>query len=403
MDRVSKTSISDLAYFGGPPLFQKVRSISNLVRPNIERFLYYAKQSYDSGWLTNNGPMVRLLEGRLAQIHGTEYCIAMCNGLWALILCARCLALENKNEVIMASMTYRRMGDIAAWLQLVPHYCDIDGTSFGLSTDAAERAINENTALILAAHPIVNLLNISDFEALSSRYGIPLLIDSVEAAYATHQGKMVGQFGEAECFSMHASKFLNGFEAGYVTTNNGSLAQRLQLMRAFGFSGPDRVIELGFNAKLNEFHAAMALAAIDDIPDQIERNRCRYLRYKEFLSEIEGLELITFDESELRTYKNILVMITPDWPLARSDLIELLHAENMLSRPYYFPPLHDKTASYPSITGAMPETNKLKHKLMMLPSGEFVSIEDIDRIREFLTFLSLNGAEIASRLSREKS
>lgn len=397
------TNTKELAIFGGKPLFQNIRSTSNLVQPDADRFFYYARQSYDAGWLTNNGPMVRLLEQRLAELHGTEFCIATCNGLWALVLCVYSLALKGKKEVIMPSFTYRRLADIAAWLKMVPYFCDVNEISLGIDVESAERAINDNTALILAAHPIVNLCNIDGFVNLSQKYGIPLMFDAVEAAYASHGNKMVGSFGQAECFSMHASKFLNGFEAGYITTNNESLAKKLQKMRAFGFYGPDQVEEFGLNAKLNEFHAAMALAAMDDLSDQVERNLERFKVYREQLDGVKGIELVEYDETEKRTFKNILIRLTNDWPLSRSQTLEILHAENLLARPYYSPPLHDKKTDYPTLTGEMTNTDVLKHQFLLLPSGEFLDTHDIRKITDFLRVLSRKGEEIVSKLVGESS
>lgn len=397
---MSKT-LPELAIFGAQPVFQNIRSTSNLVQPDRDRFFFYAKQSYDAGWLTNNGPMVRLLEERLARLHGAEFCISTCNGLWALVLCIKCLALEGKHEILMPSLTYRRMADIAAWLQMTPYYCDVEPFSLGICPRAVKRQINEGTGLILAAHPIVNLCDIDALEAISHESDIPLLFDSVEAAYASHKGRMVGSFGKAECFSMHASKFLNGFEAGYITTNDTDLAARLRLMRGFGFSGPNSIIEFGLNAKLNEFHAAMALASLDDLECQVERNREKHGLYRDLLADVPGIDLQEYELSEKRTFKNILVRLTEAWPISRDNTLRILHAENMLARPYYFPPLHDKPAEYPTRTGKMTNSDRLKHEYLLLPSGDFLSHKDIKKVVKHLEYISNISEEVVQSLEAE--
>lgn len=394
----SKAQIEDLAVFGGTPLFSRIRSTSNLVQPDVERFFCYAKQSFDSRWLTNNGPMVRELERRLGELHQTEFCISVCNGLWGIVLCAYCLALEGKNEVIMPSLTYRRMADIAAWLGLTPHFCEVSPETLGMTAATAEACINENTALIIGAQPIVNLCDIDGLVGLAADRKLPLLFDSVEAAYASHHGRMVGSFGNAECFSMHASKFLNGFEAGYVTTHDAELAGRLRTMRTFGFAGHERIVEFGLNAKLNEIHAAMALASLDDLSDQVERNRARYQVYRELLKEVPSLVLSEYDESETRTYKNILIKLTGDWLIPRSDTLNILHAENLLARPYYFPPLHVKATHYPTLMADLSKTEELMQEYLLLPCGEFVEIPDIEAIVSLLRFLQDRGEEIRTSL-----
>src|SRR3990172_508908 len=109
-----KKSLTDLALFGGAPAFAEVRSTSNLVQPDIETFFAYARRSFDSRRLTNNGPLVQLLEVRLAELHQARFCVSFCNGLWGLVLAMACLAKEGCSEIIMPSLTYRRMADIAA-------------------------------------------------------------------------------------------------------------------------------------------------------------------------------------------------------------------------------------------------------------------------------------------------
>ena len=393
-----KNKLDELALLGGPPVFATVRSTSNLVRPDIEVFLGYIKRSFDRRWLTNNGPAVLELEKRLEDLHQVRHCIAVCNGFWGLVLAITQLALPGRKEVILPTMTYRRMADIVAWANLVPHYCDIDASTLGASVESVSACINDETALILVAHPIVNLCDIEGLTRLAEKRGIPILFDSVEAAYASYDGKMVGSFGDAECFSMHASKLLNGFEGGYITTNNTALADKLRKIRAFGFSGQDNIEMLGINAKLNDIHASMALASLDDLENQIHRNRERYQLYSDLLEAVPGISLVKYSNSEKRGFKNILAKLGPDWPLSRQSTLDILHAENMLARTYYNPPLHAKETSYPSIRRNYPVADSLTEQFLLLPTGEFVSPEDIKLITGLLHFIYIHGPEMSDRM-----
>ena len=175
------------------------------------------------------------------------------------------------------------MADIAAWLNLTPHFCDVDKDTLGISLETASKSINENTALILAPHPIVNMCDISGIEKLAKEHHLPLLFDSVEASYADYNGKCIGAFGDAECFSVHASKFLNGFEGGYITTNNYELAQRLKIARNNGIDKNEKILSFGMNGQLNEMHAAMTLACLDNLDKQLSHNKEIFFTYKELL------------------------------------------------------------------------------------------------------------------------
>ena len=398
-----KHSINDLALFGGRPAFDSVRPISNLLRPDIERFLNYTESIYHSNQSYCDGGLVQQMEGRFAQLHGTKHCISFCSGFMALMVAMHVCALPGKTEVVMPSLTYRRMADIAAWTGLIPHFCDVDKVSLGMTSESAAKAVNENTALILGVHPITNLCDIDGLEALSQEYNIPLVFDAVEAAYAEHNGKMVGSYGKAEGFSFHASKLLNGFEGGYLTTNDGFLAEELRCVRNFGFAGNNsNMVRIGLNANLSELHAAMAMACLDILPEHIEQNRARHNAWQKILAELPSLTLLLYSDTERRGYKNVLVRCEDSWPLSRDNTLRILHAENMLARPLYNPPLHQSSREFSTACSSdMSVTEEVTMKYILLPSGEFVSVEDISIMGSVLSFLHQNAVEINSRIERQ--
>ncbi|MBV8389752.1 MAG: DegT/DnrJ/EryC1/StrS family aminotransferase, partial [Mucilaginibacter sp.] len=287
-----------------------------------------------------------------------------------------------------------RLADIVAWAGLTPNFCEVHREKLCITAETAEICINEKTALILGVHPIVNCCDSEGLEALSARTGIPLMFDAVESVYETFNGRKVGSFGLAECFSMQSSKLFNAFEGGYVTTNDEGLANRLRAMRQYGINNDGELIEHGMNAKQNEMHAAMALAALDDVDLQVEQNRRRYHLYQKLLATIPGMRLVFFDEREKNGYKNIVVELLDDWPLSRELTLRLLHRENMLCRPYYSPALHQKKTGYPMVWGDLRQSEELARRFLMLPCGFFVSDDDVHRIVEFLHSILRFQAEL---------
>jgi dTDP-4-amino-4,6-dideoxygalactose transaminase len=340
---------------------------------------------FDERHYTNNGPVNRLLEERLAAFHSAKYCISFCSGFWALVLAAKCLALAGRSEVLMPALTYRRMADAIAWTGLTPSFCDIDPLTLAATPETVEPRINERTALILGAHPIVNVCDGPGLAALSQKHAIPLLIDSVESTYELYpDGTRVGTVGSAELFSLHASKLVNGFEGGYVTTSDPILADRLAVVRAFGFRFQDRVDDFGSNAKLNEIHAAMAVASLESVEGTVEHNRRIYSEYQEALSGIPGLRLVTFNESERPGYRCIVVELEDAWPLSRAATLEVLNAERALARAYYAPALHQRKTGYDMVVPPLPVTDRVAERYMLLPSGGQLDAEDVMKVAELL-------------------
>lgn len=397
-----KSTIDDLAHFGGEALFSVPLSTSGLVQPEFDRFMSYARRAYDAGQFTNNGPNVRDLEERLADFHGTSFCVSFCSGFWAIVLTIRALAIAGRREVVMPSLTYRRMADIAAWVPLKPRFCEVDADTLALNRATLASCITDETALIMAVQPIVNCLDMVDVCGFADEAGIPLIFDSVESVYEEVPDGKIGQFGDAECFSLHASKLINGFEGGYITTNNALLAKRLRSQRSFGFEGQDSISEEGgINAKLCEVHAAMALANLDRLEQTVGENRQIYRLYQANLSSIPGLRLVEFDETQRTSFKNIIVEVQTDWPTTRDDLVRILNAEGILARAYYSPPLHQRTMRYPHIAADLPQSDLLATCFISFPCGAHVSEIDVKRVLELLSFLTNKGGEIQTRLKNE--
>jgi dTDP-4-amino-4,6-dideoxygalactose transaminase len=397
-----KDNVAELAVLGGESLFTAPKSTSNLVRPDLQGFLGYSRIFFEQRQYTNDGPLVRLLEQRLANFHQTEFCVSFCNGFWGIVLAMTVLARKGRTEVIMPSFTYRRMADITAWARLKPHFCEVEENTLALSAATVAKCINDDTALILGVHPIVNCCDVEELVNLARERELPLLFDSVESVYEAIPGGKIGSFGDAECFSLHASKLINGFEGGYITTNNAVLARQLSLIRGFGFEGQDQVkLPHGLNAKLNEIHAAMALAGLDDIERQVERNRQTYYLYKRLLAEMPGIRLLEFNEDHQTSYKNIVVEFLDEWPLTREATLRILNAEKILARAYYAPPLHRKKMAYPYIPTNLPLTDRLSERFVLMPCGSFINDDDIRKIVELLSFIYTNADLIHDRVPKK--
>lgn len=395
---IKDNCIANLAIFGGDKLFSEPKSTSNLLQPDIEKFLAYSKAFIEQHHSIDDGPNVRLLEKRLAEFHHARFCLTFTSGFWAIALALRALSLAGKTEIIMPSLTYRRMPDIAAWLGLKPRFCEVEPQSLAMSAATVEPCINENTAVILGVHPIVNCCDVGELTRLARDKNIPILFDSVESVYEWTQYGKVGTFGDAECFSLHACKLLNGFGGGYLTTNDGDLASKLAAMRNNGIVNGYGVEAInGMNANINEMHAAMTLASLDDVEEQIERNRERYYAYRDYLESVPGIRLVKFDENYKAGYKNIVAELIDEWPLGRAQTIEILNAENVLARPYYYPQLHQKEMDFPYVPAVLPVTDELAEKYINLPCGHLVTKEDIVQIIRLLEFISFKADEISER------
>ena len=395
-----KMNINELALFGGQPIFNELLHVG---RPNIgnrEQLLARINNLLDRRWLSNNGPFVQELEQKLAGYLGVKHCIAMCNATVALEIAARALGLQG--EVILPSFTFIASAHALQWLGITPVFCDVDPLTHNIDPIKVENVITQYTTGILGVHVWGRACNIDKLSSIAKKHGLRLMFDAAHAFGCTHQGKLIGGFGELEVFSFHATKFFNSFEGGAVTTTNDELAEKLRRMRNFGFAGLDNVIDIGTNGKMSEVSAAMGLTSLESLDEFIKINYENYLVYSRGLEGLPGVQLIKYTGDEKNNYQYVVIEIDESAAgLSRDLLVKILHAENILARRYFYPGCHQMEpyrSNVPNAGLALPETEKLTSKVLQLPSGTTVGKQEISHICELIRFAVVNGAEISTLL-----
>jgi dTDP-4-amino-4,6-dideoxygalactose transaminase len=331
--------------------------------------------------------LVRLMERRFAEFHEVPHCVAYSNGFWALVSCVRACAIPGRSEIVLPSLTYRRMADVAAWAGLKPRFCEVDEATLAATPATVQPCLTSESALILGVHPIVGVCDVAGLMELGGRKGIPVLFDAVESAFEVIPEGRVGQFGEAEVFSLHASKLINGFEGGYVTTLCADLASRLRRIRDHGTSagGPG----FGLNARLSGLHAAAALASLDGVENQLQHNREIYGSYVSLFKDIRGIRVVPFGGAQRTSFKNVLVELDlSEWPLSRDETVRILNDQGALARAYYAPPLHQKRMTYPHVPAVLTTTDALAQRYILMPCGHHVSPGDVALLARFLAHLA---------------
>ena len=373
-------------------------------RPNLgdkARLLERFEQILDRRWLTNDGPVVREFEQRVASITGVKHCISMCNATVALEIAIR--ALELRGEVIVPSYTFVATAHALQWQEITPVFADIDARTLNIDPNCIERLITPRTTGVIGVHVWGRPCDTDAIEELGRRYRLKVMYDAAHAFGCSHQGKMIGNFGECEVFSFHATKFLNSFEGGAIMTNNDALAEKIRLMRNFGFSDYDRVTYLGTNGKMTEVCAAMGLTSLESMDEVIALNLSHYEEYRKQLQGIPGISLIDYTSGDRRNYHYIVVEVDESrCTLNRDELVEVLHAENVLARKYFWPGCHRMQpykALFPHAGLLLPNTERRAGQIMVLPTGQSVSETTIAFICELIRSALAHASKVRHLLS----
>ena len=395
-----KRTLEDLGAFGGQPAFDQALHVG---RPNIgdrERLLARIADMLDRRWLSNNGVYVQDFERRIADLLEVKHCIAICNGTIALEIAIRALGLTG--EVIVPSFTFVATAHALQWQEITPVFCDVDPATHTLAPECVEAAITPRTTGILGVHLWGEAHHVEALEAIAKRHELKLVFDAAHAFACSYGGRMIGNFGDAEIFSFHATKFLNSFEGGAICTNDDALAETIRLMRNFGFVDYDKVIYIGTNGKMPEISAAMGITGLESLDEFIGVNRENYRLYSRALRDIPGVRLRRYDESRRQNYQYVVVEIDPSAAISRDTLVKLMHAENVIARRYFFPGCHGMEpyrTLQPGAAATLPNTVKLAQAVMALPTGTAVTPEDIETIGGLVRFAAANGREIEAKLA----
>jgi dTDP-4-dehydro-6-deoxyglucose aminotransferase len=396
-----KRSLEDLAILGGPRSFMEPLHVG---KPNIgdrAALLDRVNNLLDRRWLTNNGPFVQEFEQRISDLLGVKHCIAMCNATVALEITSRALRLQG--EVILPSFTFVATAHALQWQEVTPVFCDVDPATHNLDPSKVEAMITPRTAGIIGVHLWGRPCAIEALSEIAQRRHLKLMFDAAHAFGCSHNGRMIGNFGEAEVFSFHATKFLNTFEGGAVTTNDDDLASKVRLMKNFGFSGQDNVVYVGTNGKMSEVSAAMGLTGLESLDQFITTNRRNYATYRSELQDLPGLQVITYNEAERGNYQYVVVEIDEVAAgISRDDLVRVLWAENVLARRYFYPGCHQMEpyrSSFPHSGLALPQTERLTQRVMSLPTGTAVGHEEVAAVCAIIRLAISNGPELRSRLA----
>ena len=385
-------SARDLAINGAPPLFAEPLHVG---RPNIgshEQFLQRAAEILDRGWLTNNGPVAQEFEHKIATFIGVKHCVAMCNGTLALEIATR--ALDLSGEVIVPSYTFVATAHALQWQEITPIFADINPRTHNLDPTAVRRMITPRTTGIIGVHLWGRAAPVAELKAIADEHQLRLMFDASHGFGCSLGGKLLGGFGDCEVFSFHATKYFNTFEGGSVVTNDDRLAEKMRLMRNFGFAGYDNVIYPGTNGKLTEIAAAMGLTNFESLESFADINCRNYRAYHDGLSRIPGLRLLSFDEAERNNFQYIVVEVDPVFPASRDRIIQVLHAENVLARKYFWPGCHNMQpyrSYYPHAGLVLPNTQQVSERVLVLPTGSAISEQEIFGIVTVLQALALKA------------
>mmetsp|Transcript_23394 Transcript_23394/g.57350 ORF Transcript_23394/g.57350 Transcript_23394/m.57350 type:complete len:444 (+) Transcript_23394:126-1457(+) len=377
-------------------------------KPNImdkEGFLRDLDVILDTGIFTNLGPFATKLEAAVCSYLNVKHAFAVSNASVGLAMMLRALEFRAGGEVILPAYTFVATAHAVIECGLKPIFCECDSESHLIGSKEVAACFSTDTVAILAVNLWGLACDVEGLQSFADEKHIGLLYDSAHSFGARAScGRFLGNFGDAEVFSMHATKLFNSFEGGLITTNSDLIAERLAPMRNFGITGQDQVSCWGSNYKLSEVHAAFALRQLCNIEKLVEFYKDNSKLYTKLLDEscIPGIRNWnkSFLSHEGCTHSYICLEVQQDFPLTRDEVVARLRVDNVFAKRYFFPGLH-KCQPYATTHQdlKLPVTEKLCAEVLVLPTGSTVTQSDIERVVNLLKKYSKSSPSDA-QLSR---
>lgn len=377
---------NDFALFGAEPEFDKALPVGQLYFPSWERYEASFRGIFERQYYTNNGPLHQKLEEKLQDFLGVKHAICVSNATLGLMMVAD--ALELSGKVILPAFTFSASVQSLTWAGLEPVFCDVDPDTHQIALDQINALIDEDVSAIMGVNLWGGSCNPKALSELAVSNGVQLYFDSAHAFGCTVDNMPIGNFGHAEVFSFHATKILSATEGGCVCTNDNDLAARLRSIRpSYGTEKPVSIVRVA-NARMSEAQAAIALMSLEDFPANQKNNEHLFHLYAEQLDMIPGLHLVRPTGVSFSNYQYVVCRVNEhEFGLSRDLLIELLKAENVIARRYFYPGLHRSipyAQKLPQYLDRLPNTDNLCASCIQFPIGALVSAQAVERICNIL-------------------
>ena len=352
--------------------------------PSFEEYCGEIRELWDSRWLTNMGTKHEELRGKLQEYLSVQRLDLLTNGHMALELSLQALGLSG--EVITTPFTFASTTQAIVRNGLTPVFCDIDPVTFCMDPEKIEPLITEKTSAILPVHVYGNVCDVEAIAAIAKKHTLAVIYDAAHTFGVKYRGRGVGDFGDVSCFSFHATKVFHTIEGGCACFQNAEFGERLAGLKNFGLSGQEDAEEIGTNAKLDEFRAAMGLCNLRYVDGEIAKRKRIVERYRERLENIPGLQLNPVQKNVRQNFAYFPVVFHEEAFGANRDCVMDRLAENCIHARKYFYPLTSEFSCYkgkfdPEKTPVALEISK---KVLTLPLYADLDLADVGRVCDII-------------------
>lgn len=361
-------------------------NVTKSLLPDRKRFDGYVDRILESGWFTNRGTLVRELEHRLETYLGVKNLVLVSNGTLALQVAYKLLGLTG--EVITTPFTFIATASSLVWNGLEVVFADIDPRTFNIDPARIEGQITARTSAIVPVHVFGNPCELERIQQIAEKYKLKVVYDAAHAFGTTYQGKSVLEWGDVSTLSFHATKIFHTIEGGALIIRDEALCEQARKMINFGITGPESIVALGVNTRMNEFQAAMGLTLLDQMEEVQQKREKLFQLYNSLLG--DRLPRPQWNPHANHNHHYYPVLFESEAVLKRVE--KALQARNIFPRRYFYPSL-DELDFLNARSGEMEVSRDISHRILCLPFFEGLEETECQEICQIIRDNLDNGSK----------
>ena len=350
--------------------------------------LKYLTECIETGWISSEGPFIKLFEDKMATYVQRKHGIAVSNGSAALDIAVRALNLEKGAEVIMPAFTIISPAQSLVQEGLIPVLVDSDEITWNMDVSKIEEKITSKTKAILVVHIYGLPVDMDTILSLCKKYNLFLIEDAAEMHGQTYNGKQCGSFGDISIFSFYPNKHITTGEGGMIMCNDDALAERCRKLRNLAFETNGRRFihyELGWNYRMTNMQAAIGLAQLEKLDIHIAKKRKIGKLYDEGLKDLKGFQLPLPQTNYAENIYWVYAMVAETEDLANKT-VQKLNEGKIGTRPFFWcmheQPVFQKMGLLKN--EHYPVAEKIARNGFYIPSGLGLSEQEIQVVIEEL-------------------
>lgn len=351
-----------------------------------------AQAAYDtirSGWIST-GPKNAELERMFIDMWKVKHAVSMSNCTDALHVCCMVCGFGHGDEVIVPSLTFAASCNCIRYVGATPVFADIVGPNhINIDPKDIEAKITPHTKGIIVVHLAGFPADMDAIIDIAHRHNLKVIEDACHGPLSEYKGRKLGTIGDCAAFSFFSNKNISTGEGGMFITNNEEMAKKARLIRSHGMSTMSYqrasghateydITCLGYNFRLDDIRASIAIEQLKKLPKDLEVRALVRKRYLENLSKVDRVVVPFADCAEFTSNYIFPIVIKDSTKERRNALREYIHEQGIQTSVHY--PAAHRFSTYKECGAVLPQTEYVTDNEVTLPMYAALTMEQIDFI-----------------------